>query len=145
MVNVIRLLRLLRFSWLVFLAVLTCAGQFEDASVVLWVDRVVCGGFSLDCMLLLLEKLFQVEESCFRLLQLVKDCFISFRAVVWCCLMFSFVSSCVTLLGFFRLVFGWLLFVLVALLCLCCVKCSRLFEMVLVSFLLSNLFKFVSG
>ena len=44
-VNVIRLLRLLRFSWLVFLAVLTCAGQFEDVSVVLWVDRGVLWWF----------------------------------------------------------------------------------------------------
>ena len=85
------------------MAVLTCAGQFEDVSVVLWVDRVVCGAFSLDFMLLLFEKMFQVEESCFRLLQLAKDCFMSIRVVVWCCLMFSFVSGRVTLLGFFRL------------------------------------------
>ena len=38
--------------------------------------------FSLDFMLLLFEKMFQVEESCFSLLQLVKDCFMSFQVVV---------------------------------------------------------------
>ena len=66
--------------------------------------ELFCGGFSLDFMLLLLEKMFQVEESCFSLLQLVEDCFMSIRVVVWCCLMFSFVAGRVTLLGFFRLV-----------------------------------------
>ena len=57
-------------------------------------------------MLLLLEKMFQVEKSCFRLLQFFKDCFISFRVVVlvlsdvFVCFKFSHVARLLSV-GFY--------------------------------------------
>ena len=100
-----------------FLAVLTCAGQFEDVSVVLWVDRVVCGGFhSILCCCFLKRcfKLKKVVSVCCNWLKIASCQFGLSYGVVWCFRLFQVVSRC-------SASFGWIFFDLFALLCLCCV------------------------